>query len=120
MPEPAWSLHAQLENDTTPVGDLALSRLLAIDDAVWPWLVLVPRRSGIVEITDLGADAATSCRSFTSTSSRGGWMIRCGQNRCGVCTRRAPVTPRHLRSLLRRCEIAPYRQRAKPSLLSAV
>jgi diadenosine tetraphosphate (Ap4A) HIT family hydrolase len=58
MPEPAWLLHPQLQDDTTPVGDLALSRLLAIDDAVYPWLVLVPRRSGIVEITDLGADAA--------------------------------------------------------------
>jgi diadenosine tetraphosphate (Ap4A) HIT family hydrolase len=58
MPEPAWSLHPQLENDTTPVGDLSLSRLLAIDDAVYPWLVLVPRRANIVEITDLGADAS--------------------------------------------------------------
>jgi diadenosine tetraphosphate (Ap4A) HIT family hydrolase len=58
MPEPAWSLHPQLEADTTPVGDLALSRLLAINDADYPWLVLVPRRAGVTEIADLGADAA--------------------------------------------------------------
>jgi diadenosine tetraphosphate (Ap4A) HIT family hydrolase len=58
MSEPAWSLHPQLEADTTPVGDLPLSRLLAIDDAVYPWLVLVPRRVGAVEIADLGDDAA--------------------------------------------------------------
>jgi diadenosine tetraphosphate (Ap4A) HIT family hydrolase len=58
MPHSAWSLHPQLENDTTPVGDLTLSRLLAIDDAVYPWLVLVPRRANVIEITDLGADAA--------------------------------------------------------------
>src|SRR5581483_4736249 len=59
MAEAAWSLHPQLENDTTPVGDLALSRLLAIGDADYPWLVLVPRCAGAVEIADLtAADAA--------------------------------------------------------------
>jgi diadenosine tetraphosphate (Ap4A) HIT family hydrolase len=56
--EAVWSLHPQLEHDTVPVGDLALSRVLAIDDADYPWLVLVPRRAGAVEIADLGADAA--------------------------------------------------------------
>ena len=58
MSEPAWSLHPQLEADTSLVGDLPLSRLLAIDDATYPWLVLVPRRAGAVEIADLGADAS--------------------------------------------------------------
>jgi diadenosine tetraphosphate (Ap4A) HIT family hydrolase len=58
MSDPDWSLHPQLEADTSPVGDLPLSRLLAIDDATYPWLVLVPRRAGAVEIADLGADAA--------------------------------------------------------------
>ena len=41
---PAWSLHPQLERDTTPIGDLPLSRVLIINDANYPWLVLVPRR----------------------------------------------------------------------------
>jgi diadenosine tetraphosphate (Ap4A) HIT family hydrolase len=59
MPEAQWSLHPQLERDTTTVGDLALSRLLAIDDATYPWLVLVPRRAGASELIDLSpADAA--------------------------------------------------------------
>jgi diadenosine tetraphosphate (Ap4A) HIT family hydrolase len=58
MSEPAWSLHPQLEADTSPIGDLPLSRLLAIDDATYPWLVLVPRRAGAVEIADLGVDAS--------------------------------------------------------------
>ena len=53
----AWSLHPQLEADTSPIGDLPLSRLLAIDDATYSWLVLVPRRAGAVEIADLGAEA---------------------------------------------------------------
>ncbi len=55
---PVWSLHPQLENDTTAVGDLSLCRVLAIDDADYPWLILVPRRTGATEIADLGGDAA--------------------------------------------------------------
>jgi diadenosine tetraphosphate (Ap4A) HIT family hydrolase len=52
MPD-TWTLHPQLEADTTAVGDLALSRLLAINHADYPWLILVPRRPNIVEIADL-------------------------------------------------------------------
>jgi diadenosine tetraphosphate (Ap4A) HIT family hydrolase len=48
-----WSLHPQLVRDTIELGDLALSRVLVIKDANYPWLLLVPRRPGIVEIIDL-------------------------------------------------------------------
>jgi diadenosine tetraphosphate (Ap4A) HIT family hydrolase len=54
---PEWSLHPQLAADATLVGDLALSRLLAINAADYPWLVLVPRRLGAAELADLGSDA---------------------------------------------------------------
>ncbi len=33
--------------------DLPLSRVLVMDDARYPWLVLVPRRAGLVELFDL-------------------------------------------------------------------
>jgi diadenosine tetraphosphate (Ap4A) HIT family hydrolase len=52
MPSP-WSLHPQLEHDTTAIGDLPLSRLLLHNDANYPWLLLVPRRAGASEIIDL-------------------------------------------------------------------
>jgi diadenosine tetraphosphate (Ap4A) HIT family hydrolase len=54
--EAGWSLHPQLAADTVPVCDLALSRLLVMNDANFPWLILVPRRAGVSEITDLGAE----------------------------------------------------------------
>jgi hypothetical protein len=57
MPDPVWSLHPQLAADTMLVGDLALSRLLAINAADYPWLILVPRRADAVEFADLGSDA---------------------------------------------------------------
>jgi hypothetical protein len=50
---PSWSLHPQLEQDTEPIGDLPLSRLLVNNDANYPWLLLVPRRAGACEIIDL-------------------------------------------------------------------
>jgi diadenosine tetraphosphate (Ap4A) HIT family hydrolase len=56
--ETGWSLHAQLHADTVPVCDLALSRVLAMNDANFPWLILVPRRAGVSEIFDLGAEQA--------------------------------------------------------------
>lgn len=52
-PHPDWSLHPQLARDTVAIGDLPLSRLLAINDANYPWLLLVPRRGGVSEIIDL-------------------------------------------------------------------
>jgi len=50
---PSWSLHPQLEQDASAVGDLPLSRLLVSNDASYPWLLLVPRRPGAREIIDL-------------------------------------------------------------------
>jgi diadenosine tetraphosphate (Ap4A) HIT family hydrolase len=56
MSEIGWSLHPQLHADTVPVCDLALSQLLAMNDANFPWLILVPRRADVSEIIDLGAE----------------------------------------------------------------
>src|SRR5215216_3182355 len=49
----AWSLHPQLDRDTATLGDLPLSRVLVINDANYPWLLLVPRRPDITEVIDL-------------------------------------------------------------------
>lgn len=57
MPETGWTLHSRLAADTAPVGELALSRVLAVNAADYPWLILVPRRAGVVELADLGPDA---------------------------------------------------------------
>jgi diadenosine tetraphosphate (Ap4A) HIT family hydrolase len=50
---PAWLLHPQLARDTVNIGDLPLSRELAVDDAHYPWLLLVPRRARVSEVLDL-------------------------------------------------------------------
>ncbi len=53
MPSSNWSLHTQLKKDTIDIGDLPLCKVLVIKDAHYPWLLLVPRRDGAVEIIDL-------------------------------------------------------------------
>lgn len=46
-------LHSQLAQDTHWVTDLALCRVLLMNEARYPWLILVPRRAGIREIHEL-------------------------------------------------------------------
>jgi diadenosine tetraphosphate (Ap4A) HIT family hydrolase len=53
MPDTAWTLHPQLDRDTASLGDLPLSRVLVINDATYPWVLLVPRRPDIAEVIDL-------------------------------------------------------------------
>jgi diadenosine tetraphosphate (Ap4A) HIT family hydrolase len=50
---PPWSLHPQLARDTVDLGELPLTRVLVVNDANWPWLLLVPRRVAVREIIDL-------------------------------------------------------------------
>ncbi|HQY37600.1 MAG TPA: HIT domain-containing protein [Pseudomonadota bacterium] len=59
MNAPAFALDPRLAADTLEVGDLQLSRVLLMNDARHPWLILVPRRAGLVEFLQLDrADCA--------------------------------------------------------------
>ncbi len=48
-----FALHPRLAADTAFIADWALSRVLLMDDARFPWLILVPRRAAAVEWHDL-------------------------------------------------------------------
>ncbi len=50
-----FQLDARLAQDTTPVTSFALSRVLLMNDARYPWLILVPARDGLSEVHDLNA-----------------------------------------------------------------
>jgi diadenosine tetraphosphate (Ap4A) HIT family hydrolase len=51
----SFQLDCRLETDTAFVSDWPLCRVLLMNDARYPWLVLVPRRTDLVEIADLSA-----------------------------------------------------------------
>ncbi|MEE4380902.1 MAG: HIT domain-containing protein [Pseudomonadales bacterium] len=59
MSEAGFALDARLAADTVLVGDAALCRVLLMDDARWPWLILVPRRVGLTELHELGGEDRT-------------------------------------------------------------
>jgi diadenosine tetraphosphate (Ap4A) HIT family hydrolase len=53
---PDFELHPQLAADTFVLGDFALCRLLLMNDAHYPWFILVPRRPGAREIHELAEE----------------------------------------------------------------
>lgn len=52
----SFQLHPRLAADCMLIGRLPLSLLLLLDDARYPWFVLVPRRTGVSEIFELNDD----------------------------------------------------------------
>lgn len=56
-PGTPFELHAQLAVDTFAVAELQLCSVRLMNDARYPWLLLVPRRNGLRELIDLDQDA---------------------------------------------------------------
>lgn len=50
-----FTLHPNLARDAIAIGRFALCRVLVINDANYPWFVLVPARAGISDTIDLTA-----------------------------------------------------------------
>jgi diadenosine tetraphosphate (Ap4A) HIT family hydrolase len=51
-----FALDDRLAGDSLPVLDLDLCTVRLMNDARYPWLLLVPMRAGVTELVDLGAD----------------------------------------------------------------
>lgn len=54
-----FTLHERLAADTLPVVDLPLCTVRLMNDSQYPWLILIPRRAGIVEYTQLNREDLT-------------------------------------------------------------
>jgi diadenosine tetraphosphate (Ap4A) HIT family hydrolase len=50
-----FTVDPRLDADCATIGDLPFSRVLLMDDARFPWLVVVPRICGARELIDLDA-----------------------------------------------------------------
>lgn len=65
----AFELHERLAGDTVLVADWTLSRVLLMNDARYPWIILVPRRENLTEVHDLGdADLQILMREVSAAS----------------------------------------------------
>lgn len=51
-----FQLHEQLKKDTYLIKDLSLSKLLLMNNSLFPWVILVPKRSNVTEIIDLNEE----------------------------------------------------------------
>ena len=71
MAAETWTLDPRLERDTLALGDLPLSRVLLMNDANYPWLILVPRRPNLVELIDLDEAGQIALMSEVSQAARG-------------------------------------------------
>jgi diadenosine tetraphosphate (Ap4A) HIT family hydrolase len=68
----SFALDERLAADASIVGDMTLTRVLLVNDARWPWLILAPRRDGVVELTDL--DAADRTQLIEEAASAAGFL----------------------------------------------
>src|SRR6201996_2868645 len=66
-------LHSRLEADTAFVADWPLCRVLLMNDARYPWLILAPRLLEMTEITDITAAERTS---LMEEMVRAGGLVR--------------------------------------------
>lgn len=53
MSAPDFHLDPRLAADCAEIGDLGLCKVLLMNDARFPWVILVPMLPGLVEILDL-------------------------------------------------------------------
>jgi diadenosine tetraphosphate (Ap4A) HIT family hydrolase len=53
---PEFELHPRLRADCSIVGQWPLCKLLLMNDARYPWFILVPSRSGLRELCELSAE----------------------------------------------------------------
>jgi len=51
-----FTLHHRLQEDTTEIIHLELSRVLLMNDSSFPWLILVPERQGVQEVYELSIE----------------------------------------------------------------
>lgn len=69
-----FELHPRLAADTIIVGDWPLCRLLLMNDAQYPWAILVPRRTGLREAYELAP--ADQLQLLTESNHLGREMMR--------------------------------------------
>ncbi len=66
---PAFQIDPRLESDSHQLARWALCCVRLMNDANYPWLVLIPERPGLVDFHDLApGDMATACDEVARTS----------------------------------------------------
>lgn len=104
---PEFDLHPRLAADTTVLGDWPLCRVLLMNDANYPWFILVPRRGGLREIHDLGdADQLQLLRESAALGRAA--LTAFGGHKLNVAALGNVVPQLHLHHVVRRSDDAAW------------
>jgi diadenosine tetraphosphate (Ap4A) HIT family hydrolase len=99
--EQMFTLDPRLHQDTVALGNFPLCRLLLMNDARYPWFILVPRRGEVSELFQL--DAADQARLWQETT-RLAEMLKdlFGADKLNVATLGNVVAQLHMHVIVRR------------------
>ena len=101
------TLDPRLEADTYPITELPLSRVLLMNDARFAWLILVPRRAGVSEVSDLdAADQAQLWREATQLGAA--FKAALGGDKLNIATLGNVVSQLHVHVIVRRHDDAAW------------
>lgn len=98
-----FALDPRLQQDTLPIGDLPLCRLLLMNDAQYPWFILVPRREEVSELFQLGVDEQRQLWQETTFLAET-LKDTFGADKMNVATLGNVVSQLHMHVIVRRCE----------------
>ncbi|HEU0196228.1 MAG TPA: HIT domain-containing protein [Nevskiaceae bacterium] len=101
MDTPGFVLDPRLAADCVVIGDAPLCRWLLMDDAHYPWCILVPRRVGVHEIFELDADDRVQLMDESVALSRAMLSV-CGGDKLNVAALGNVVAQLHVHHIVRR------------------
>ncbi|NMT63865.1 HIT domain-containing protein [Marinobacter orientalis] len=99
-PEQPFALHERLEADTVSLGQSALCEIRLMNDSNWPWVLLVPRVTGIREIYQLSREQQQQLLAESSLLGEG-MMALFGGDKLNVAALGNMVPQLHLHHIVR-------------------
>jgi len=102
-----FELHPQLAAESVPVSALELSSVRLVNDSHYPWLLLVPRRHGLVDLTDL-APADRSCLIEEINIAAKALKALCRYDKLNVASLGNQVPQLHIHIIARRIDDAAW------------
>ena len=102
-----FTLDPRLQQDTLSIGDFPLCRLLLMNDAQYPWFILVPRREEVSELFQLGAEEQRQLwqeTSFLAETLKDAF----GADKMNVATLGNVVSQLHMHVIIRRRDDAAW------------
>lgn len=102
-----FTLDSRLQQDTLCLGDYPLCRLLLMNDAQYPWFILVPRREDVSELFQL--DAAEQAQLWRETTALAEVLKDCfAADKMNVATLGNVVSQLHMHVIVRRRDDAAW------------